>query len=115
MISAAVFYRGAINRPFTPVPGGHGCVNAGTDARIDPFGLVCTPAAVQLQIEPRTQAPHARNMGWGTQPSYFVYNKMLADGNWLRVRAGWRYDRNWRGYIGPSFAWKEKPEPLLYY
>jgi len=49
-----------------------------------------------------------------TRPSYFVYNRKLADGNWLLVRLGWRYDRNWRGYIGPSFAWKEIP-PLLYY
>ena len=31
MIFAAVFYRSAIKPAFTPVPGGHGCVNAGAD------------------------------------------------------------------------------------
>ena len=91
-------------------------MNAGTDTRIDPLGLVC---ALQRRYSYRSsREPELHTHGtwaWGTRPSYFVYNRKLADGNWLLVRVGWRYDRNWRGYIGPSFAWKEIPEPLLYY
>lgn len=116
LVVAAVFSRGAIKQPFRPVPGGHGCVNAGTDTRIDPFGLVC---GLQRRYSYRSgREPKLHTHGtwaWGTRPSYFVYNRKLADGNWLLVRVGWRYDRNWRGYIGPSFAWKEITEPLLYY
>jgi hypothetical protein len=27
---------------FNPVAGGHGCVNAATDTRIDPYGIICS-------------------------------------------------------------------------
>ena len=91
-------------------------MNAGPDTRIDPFGLFC---ALQRQYsyksshEPKLHAH--RTWAWGMHPSYFVYNRQLANGNWLLFRAGWRYDRNWRGYIGPSLAWKKISRPLLYY
>ena len=115
-ISAAVSYSGPFVHAFTPVPGGHGCVNAGTDTRIDPFGVFC---ALQRRYSYRSNGEpklhtHA-TWAWGTQPSYFVYNRKLSDGSWLLVRMGWRYDRNWRGYIGPSSACKKIPKPLLYY
>jgi hypothetical protein len=116
MISAAVFYRGAVKRPFTPVPGGHGCVNAGTDTRIDPFGLVCALQRRYSYKSSREPKLHTHETwAWGTHPFYLVYNRNLGGSNWLLIRVGWRYDRNWRGYIGPSLAWKKIPQPLLYY
>ena len=91
-------------------------MNAGPDARIDPFGLFC---ALQRQYSYKSNCEpklHAHGTwAWGTHPSYFVYNQQLANGNWLLVRVGWRYDRNWRGYIGPSLAGKKISQPLLYY
>jgi len=107
---------GAITWPFAPEQGGHGCVNAGADTRIDPFALVCG-----LQRRYSSRSTHQPKLhihetwAWGTQPFYFVYNRNLAHGKWLLVRVGWRYDQNWRGYIGPSAAWKQIPAPLLYY
>jgi hypothetical protein len=96
MISAAVFYRGAIKHPFTPVLGGHGCVNAGTDTRIDPFGFVCALQRRYSYKSSREPKLHTHETwAWGTRPFYFVYNRKLGDSNWLLVRVGWRYDRNW--------------------
>ncbi len=115
-ISAALFYGTEIRHALIPVAGGHGCVSAGPDPRIDPFGLVCALQrrySYKSNREPQLRA-HGR-WAWGSHPFYFVYNRKLAEGNWLLVRVGWRYDRYWRGYIGPSFAWKEIPKPLLYY
>jgi hypothetical protein len=116
MISVAVLYGGAVKNAFTPVPGEHGCVNAGADTRIDPFGVFC---ALQRRYSYRSSfEPELHTHGtwaWGTHPSYFVYNRHLASGKWLLLRVGWRYDRTWRGYIGPSLAWKKIPRPLMYY
>ena len=113
---AAVVYGSSLRHAFTPVQGGHGCVNAGADTRIDPFGLVCAMQRRYSYKSSREPALHTHaTWAWGTHPLYFVYNRKRADRNWLLVRIGWRYDRSWRGYIGPSFAWKEIPEPLLYY
>jgi hypothetical protein len=116
VLAVAACAGSAITRPFMPVRGGHGCVNAGTDTRIDPFGLVCSLQrrySYRSADEPKLHTH--KTWAWGTRPFYFVYNRNLADGNWLLVRLGWRYDHNWGGYIGPSAAWKECPEPLLYY
>jgi hypothetical protein len=113
---ATVLFHGAIRRSFAGVPGGHGCVNAGSDLRIDPLGLICALQrrySYQSSCEPKLHAHPT--WAWGGHPFYFVYNRKMADGHWLLIRLGWRYDRNWRGYIGPSFAWKEIPQPLLYY
>jgi hypothetical protein len=116
LLVAVALFHAAIVHPFAPVQGGHGCVNAGADTRVDPFGLVCT---LQLRYSYRSRhEPKLHTHGtwaWGTRPFYFVYNRKLVNGNWLLVRVGWRYDQNWRGYIGPSAAWKQIPAPLLYY
>ena len=32
----------------------------------------------------------------------------LRDGHYRLVRIGWRYDRNWHGFIGPGGAWKAR-------
>ncbi len=92
------------------------CVNAGPDARIDPFGVVCwlqQHYSFKSAAEPRL---HTHGYwAWGRHPLYFVYNWRRADGSVLVLRVGWRYDVNWRGYIGPSAAFKTMAEPLLYY
>jgi len=112
----AVISEPMLARPFTPVRGGHGCVNAGTDPRVDPYGLICGLQRRYSYATPLQPRLHRHvTWAWTLRPAYFVYNRKLSDGNWLLVRAGWRYDRSWGGYIGPSFAWKKIPAPLLYY
>ena len=50
----------------------------------------------------------------GLWPPYFVVN--IGRPLWWRMfRLGWRYDKNWKGYIGPSAAWKKLTSPLTYY
>jgi hypothetical protein len=101
---------------FSPVPGGHGCVNAAGDVRVDPFGIVCS---LQRRYSYKSTAePKLHEQGtwaWGLFPPYLVCNRKLQTGRWRLMRVGWRYDRNWHGYIGPSGAWKTIPQPLLFY
>jgi hypothetical protein len=115
-IAAAALFSGAVRRSFLAVPGGHGCVNAGSDPRIDPFGMICALQRRYSYRSSREPRLHTHSTwAWGTHPFYFVYNRKQAEGNWLLIRLGWRYDRTWHGFIGPGFAWKEVPQPLLYY
>lgn len=58
----------------------------------------------------------------GIWPPYLVVNiRIKQDPHdafnflWRMFRIGWRYDRNWKGYIGPSAAWKKVLWPLTYY
>jgi len=105
-----------ISSSFQPIPGGHGCVNAAQDPRLDPFGLVCSLQrrfSYKSEHEPDLHI-HA-NWAWGVSPPYLVYNQRLAGKQWRLMRIGWRYDRHWRGYIGPAAAWKTIPDPLLFY
>ena len=58
----------------------------------------------------------------GLWPPYLVVNRLIKedahDPNnqlWRMFRIGWRYDTNWKGYIGPSAAWKKVLWPLTYY
>lgn len=58
----------------------------------------------------------------GLWPPYLVVNILKAQdrhvphqGLWRLFRIGWRYDKNWKGYIGPSAAWKNVLWPLTYY
>ena len=50
----------------------------------------------------------------GIWPPYIVVNS-LSGALWRLFRIGWRYDKNWKGYIGPSAAWKKVAWPLTYY
>lgn len=47
-------------------------------------------------------------------PPYLVYNSPDGKGSWRMFRIGFRYDRNWRGYIFPTIAWKKVSIPLRY-
>ena len=47
-------------------------------------------------------------------PPYIVVNKKRRDGRWRMFRAGFRFDRTWKGYIFPSAAFKIVDQPLLY-
>lgn len=55
-------------------------------------------------------------------PPYLVVNVRIAqdphdvfNSLWRLFRIGWRYDKNWKGYIGPGAAWKKVLWPLTYY
>ena len=47
-------------------------------------------------------------------PPYMVFNAPCEKGGWLMLRIGFRYDRNWRGYIFPTMACKSVDKPLRY-
>jgi hypothetical protein len=101
---------------FNPVAGGHGCVNAATDTRIDPYGIICSLQQRYSYKSNQKPTLHVhRTWAWGLSPPYFVCNRKLKRGGWRLTRVGWRYDRSWHGYIGPSGAWKCVSEPLLFY
>lgn len=56
----------------------------------------------------------------GVWPPYLVINVRIKHGSnynelWRLFRIGWRYDKNWKGYVGPSAAWKKVLWPLTYY
>ena len=115
-VPSAQFFADHITAPFHPIRGGHGCVNAAQDPRLDPFGLVCSLQrrfSYKSETEPKLHM-HT-NWAWGFSPPYLVYNQRLAEKRWRLMRIGWRYDRKWRGYIGPAGAWKTIPQPLLFY
>lgn len=58
----------------------------------------------------------------GFWPPYLVVNVLIKrdphvphNAMWRLFRIGWRYDNNWKGYIGPSAAFKKVLWPLTYY
>lgn len=58
----------------------------------------------------------------GVWPPYLAVNVRIKqdphdplNALWRLFRIGWRYDKNWKGYIGPSAAWKKVLWPLMYY
>ena len=95
-----------------------GCVHQGNDRRL------AAPVVCWLQRhlswksprEPRLRAwgnPQARLLAvaW---PPYMVYDSADGYGHWRMFRAGFRYDRKWRGYIFPTAACKCLSKPLTY-
>ena len=92
------------------------CVNAGQDERLNPLGIVCwlqRHCSYKSGDEPKLHKHDT--WAWCVRPPYLVCNWRLRDGHYRLVRIGWRYDRNWHGFIGPGGAWKAVPAPLLYY
>jgi hypothetical protein len=95
-----------------------GCVNQGSDRRIA-APVICW-AQRQLSWKSEHQ-PHfllignqdrtSLGLAW---PPYLVYNSPDGNGRWRMFRIGFRYDRNWRGYIFPTIAWKRVTTPLRY-
>lgn len=57
--------------------------------------------------------PDKTNLGLAWPP-YLVFNSPDGSGCWRMFRVGFRYDRNWRGYIFPTIAAKRMPHPLTY-
>ena len=79
-VPSAQFFADHITAPFHPIPGGHGCVNAAQDPRLDPFGLVCSLQrrfSYKSETEPKLHM-HT-NWAWGFSPPYLVYNQRLAE------------------------------------
>jgi hypothetical protein len=95
-----------------------GCIHQGNDRRLA-APLVCwlqRHFSWQSEREPRLLTwgnPQARMLAvaW---PPYLVYNSADGHGHWRMFRAGFRYDREWRGYIFPTAACKCLTQPLLY-
>lgn len=95
-----------------------GCVNQGSDRRIA-APVICwaqrqfswksehQPHFLLLENHDRTSL----GLAW---PPYLVYNSPDGKGRWRMFRIGFRYDRNWRGYIFPTVAWKRVTAPLRY-
>lgn len=95
-----------------------GCVNQGSDRRIG-APIICwaqrhlswksvhEPHFVLIGHPDRT----SMGLAW---PPYLVYNSPDGTGHYRMFRIGFRYDRNWRGYIFPTLAWKRISNPLRY-
>lgn len=95
-----------------------GCVNQGNDRRI------AAPVICWAQQHMSWKSNHKPDflligdpkgvtigLAW---PPYFVSNFPTRDGHWYMFRIGFRYDRNWHGYIFPTVAWKVISKPLTY-
>ena len=98
--------------------GGQGCVNQGSDRRwaAKPVCAAQRHLSWKSNHEPYFVSignPKHINAGvaW---PPYLVINRRRGDGRWRMFRIGFRYDRNWRGYIFPTIAWKVISGPLRY-
>lgn len=103
-----------------------GCPGEGADHRT--LGWLICP--LQRLFSRKSNTPprlHEHGLwAWGAWPPYVVINRphaLVLDPErsiwevtrWRMSRLGWRYDKNWKGYIGPSAAAKVVTEPLLFY
>jgi len=116
VVFALAFPKTSIAQPDQRV--NQGCVNQGTDHRAGGW-LVCW-AQRHLSWKSRHR-PHFFLIGKRTDtslgfawPPYIVYNQPERRGRWRMFRIGFRYDRNWHGYIFPTAAWKTVAVPLEY-
>jgi len=98
--------------------GDHGCVNQGSDSRIFAALTCCLQRHLSWNSE---QEPHFLMIGRSDRanvgiawPPYLVFNAPGKKGLWLMLRIGFRYDRNWHGYIFPAVACKRVAKPLRY-
>lgn len=95
-----------------------GCIHQGNDRRL------AAPVVCWLQRHLSWQSEREpRVLGWGSGqtrmlavawPPYVVYDSADGNGHWRMFRAGFRYDRQWHGYIFPTAAYKCLGKPLLY-
>ena len=95
-----------------------GCVNQGSDCR--KYALVICWMQRHLSWKSEHE-PHMLIIGRADRthlgvawPPYLVINSPAGRGGWRMFRIGFRYDRNWRGYIFPTVALKRVAEPLRY-
>lgn len=95
-----------------------GCVNQGKDRRF------AAPVICWAQRHMSWKSNHKPDfllignpkdtsigLAW---PPYFVLNSPAGKNRWYMFRIGFRYDRNWHGYIFPTIAWKIISKPLRY-
>jgi hypothetical protein len=47
-------------------------------------------------------------------PPFIAVNIPMFDGTYLILRAGFRYDKNWKGYLFPESAAKRKAQTIFY-
>lgn len=95
-----------------------GCVNQGSDRR-EFAPVICW---LQRQLSWKSEhEPYFALVGKadGTNiglawPPYMVLNIPEGKHHWRMFRAGFRYDRHWRGYIFPTIAMKRIAQPLRY-
>jgi hypothetical protein len=95
-----------------------GCVNQGSDRRIAATAICWAQRRLSWNSGhmPRflligNSEGTSIGLAW---PPYLVFNSPEGDGQWYMFRVGFRYDRNWRGYIFPTIAWKVVSKPLRY-
>lgn len=99
-------------------PHTQGCVNQGSDQRAAGWAVCFAQRHLSWKSQHK---PHFFLIGKQTHrslgvawPPYVVYNSPKRKGRWRMFRIGFRYDRNWHGYIFPTAAWKVVSTPLDY-
>lgn len=104
--------------PAVTPPSDQGCINQGQDRRMAATVICWAQRHLSWKSE---KEPHFVLIGStkGTNiglawPPYLIINSFDGSGHWLMFRIGFRYDRNWHGYIFPTVAWKRLPNPLRY-
>jgi hypothetical protein len=85
-----------------------GCVNEGTDTRT--FGKWGCTIQRWLSFHSQTE-PLSVLVCF---PPFIAVNVPLPGGRYLILRAGFRYDKNWPGYIFPESAAKVKGQTIFY-
>lgn len=99
-------------------PANQGCIAQGADRRFAATAICWAQRHASWKSE---HEPHFLLLGsvQGTSlgiawPPYLVCNIPDGTRRWRMFRIGARYDRNWRGYIFPTIAWKHVSQPLRY-
>jgi hypothetical protein len=117
MLLVALAFSAADAAP-PPTAASQGCVNQGKDLRIGGWAVCWAQRHLswKSQHEPHfflvgKPAETSIGLAW---PPYLVYNSPSSDGGWRMFRVGFRYDRDWHGYIFPTAAWKTVAKPLEY-
>lgn len=95
-----------------------GCINQGADRRLLAMPICLAQRHLSWKSE---HEPYFLSIGNGRRanlglawPPYLVINWNRGPDQWRMFRIGFRYDRNWRGYIFPTIAWKVISSPLRY-
>jgi hypothetical protein len=117
-IFAAMATRAAADAAQPGVAARQGCVNQGRDLRVAGAFVCWAQRHLSWKSPHRPHflligKPAGRSIGLAWPP-YLVVNAPSSQGRWRMFRVGFRYDRNWRGYIFPTAAWKIVKRPLEY-
>lgn len=95
-----------------------GCVNQGKDQRIAGAAICWAQRHLSWKSKHKPDfllIGNSKGTSIGVAwPPYFVFNLPDGNGHWHMFRIGFRYDRNWGGYIFPTIALKVVSKPLRY-